>query len=144
MTKVFGVGNLLFGDEAIGIRVVESLKEKIESLGDSIEVFTCETNKLSCISNICDNDKVIIIDSTNFMTRPGLITIKVLDECDDFISYDNSLIGLLRKEKIKVRGHFIGIEVSKIDYSVNLSKALTKRFNCICDIVYDEIVKIMA
>ncbi|SCJ93433.1 Hydrogenase 2 maturation protease [uncultured Clostridium sp.] len=149
MVKVFGIGNILLCDDGIGVRVAENLKEEIEALGDDIKVIIGETDTLYCISKIEDDDKVIIIDSTYFMTRPGVVTVKSLDECDDFINYDyspheESLISLLRKEKRDVKGYLIGIEISHIDYSEELSKILNKKFKDICSRVYNEIVEIMA
>ena len=149
MIKVFGLGDVHLCDEGIGIRVAEVLKEKIEALGDNIEVIIGETDLSYCISKIEDNDEVIIIDSTYFMTRPGTITIKKLDECDEYITYDNlpqeeSLLSLVREKKRDVLGYFIGIEISSIDASEKISKILTKKFKDICDRVYDEIVKIVA
>lgn len=149
MVKVFGIGNILLCDDGIGVRVAENLKEEIEALGDDIKVIIGETDTLYCISKIEDDDKVIIIDSTYFMTRPGVVTVKSLDECDNFINYDyspheESLISLLRKEKRDVKGYLIGIEISHIDYSEELSKILNKKFKDICSRVYNEIVEIMA
>ncbi len=149
MIKVFGVGNILLCDEGIGVRVTKNLKEKIESLGDNIEVIIGETDALYCISKIEDDDKVIIIDSTYFMIRPGAIMVKLLEECDEFINYDyspheESLLSLLRKEKREVKGYLIGVEISHINYSEELSKILNKKFKDICNRVYNEILKIMA
>lgn len=149
MVKVFGIGNILLCDDGIGVRVAENLKEEIEALGDDIKVIIGETDTLYCISKIEDDDKVIIIDSTYFMTRPGVVTVKSLDECDNFINYDyspheESLISLLRKEKRDVKGYLIGIEISHIDYSEELSKILNKKFKDICSRVYNEIVEIVA
>lgn len=149
MIKVFGIGNILLCDDGIGVRVAENLKEEIEALGDDIEVIIGETDAIYCINKIEEDDYVIIIDSTYFMIRPGVVTVKSLDECDEFINYDyspheESLLRLLRKEKRDVKGYLIGIEISHIDYSEELSKILNKRFKDICTRVYNEIVEIVA
>ena len=107
MIKVFGIGNILLCDDGIRVRVAENLKEEIEALGDDIEVIIGKTDALYCINKIEEDDEVIIIDSTYFMTRPGAVTVKSLDKCDDFINYDyspheESLLSLLR-EKRKAR-----------------------------------------
>lgn len=149
MVKVFGIGNILLCDDGIGVRVAENLKEEIEALGDDIEVIIGKTDVLYCINKIEEDDEVIIIDSTYFMTRPGAVTVKSLDRCDEFINYDyspheESLLSLLRKERRDVKGYLIGIEISHIDYSEELSKILNKKFKDICSRVYNEIVEIMA
>ena len=45
-------------------------------------------------------------------------------------------------EKTNVNGYFIGIEIDSIEYSLELSNILQKRFNSIYDEVYEFIVKI--
>lgn len=149
MIKVFGIGNILLCDEGIGVRVAENLKEEIEALGDDIEVIIGKTDALYCINKIEEDDDVIIIDSTYFMTRPGAVTVKSLDECDEFINYDyspheESLLSLLRKERRDVKGYLIGIEISHIDYSEELSKILNRKFKDICTRVYNEIAEIVS
>ena len=149
MIKVFGVGNILLGDYGIGVRVLENLKERIESLGDDVDIIIGPTDMLYCVNKIKDNDEVIIVDSTCFMTRPGLVIVKSLSECDEFINYDyslykESLVSILRKENRDVKGYFIGIEISNVDYSEGLSKLLKKKFKDICDRVYNEIEEVIA
>ncbi len=149
MIKVFGIGNILLCDDGIGVRVAENLKEEIEALGDDIEVIIGKTDVLYCINKIEEDDEVIIIDSTYFMTRPGAVTVKSLDRCDEFINYDyspheESLLSLLRKERRDVKGYLIGIEISHIDYSEELSKILNRKFKDICSRVYNEISEIVS
>lgn len=149
MIKVFGIGNILLCDDGIGVRVAENLKEEIEALGDDIEVIIGKTDALYCINKIEEDDEVIIIDSTYFMTRPGAVTVKSLDKCDEFINYDyspheESLLSLLRKERRDVKGYLIGIEISHIDYSEELSKILNRKFKDICTRVYNEISEIVS
>lgn len=148
MIKVFGVGNILLCDEGVGVKVVEHLSEKITSLGEGVEVTIGGTDALYCINKIQDEDNVIIVDSTYFMTRPGSIVVKTLEECDNFIDYEysaheESLLSILRKERREVKGYLIGIEIGRIDYSIELSKRLNKIFPEICDKVYEEISNIL-
>ena len=108
-----------------------------------------KTDVLYCINKIEEDDEVIIIDSTYFMTRPGAVTVKSLDRCDEFINYDyspheESLLSLLRKERRDVKGYLIGIEISHIDYSEELSKILNRKFKDICTRVYNEISEIVS
>lgn len=149
MIKVFGIGNIILCDDGIGVRVAENLKEEIEALGDDIEVIIGKTDVLYCINKIEEDDEVVIIDSTYFMTRPGAVTVKSLDRCDEFINYDyspheESLLSLLRKERRDVKGYLIGIEISHIDYSEELSKILNRKFKDICTRVYNEISEIVS
>lgn len=149
MIKVFGLGNIIYGDEGIGIKVVEEIREKIKKYEDKVEIIICNSEEKEYLKNINDDDNVILVDSTYFMTRPGAITVKSLEECDEFIRFgytvdEESLLSLLRKEKRNVNGCLIGIEIYDMSQSAELSKNLKKKFNGICDRVYEEIMKIIA
>lgn len=155
MVKIFGVGNVLMCDDGIGVRVAEKLRERLEKLNDRFKDFKViigETDYMYCLENIEEDDFVIIIDSTYFMVRPGIITTLKLEECDNFIfsnfennnsAHEESLLKILRVERRNIKGYLIGIEVDKIEYSLELSKRISRRFDLICENVYNEIVKLI-
>ena len=60
----------------------------------------------------------------------------------EITAHETSLLSLVRLEKTNVNGYFIGIEIDSIEYSLELSNILQKRFNSIYDEVYEFIVKI--
>ena len=159
MIKIFGVGNTLLCDEGVGVKVIEKLQDRLIKLNDiindnnKISVVIGETDYLFCLDSISDEDFIIIVDSTYFMIRPGTITVRSLNECDELISTDfvndlspheESFIKTLRREKSNMQGYLIGIEIGRIDYSLELSKDLNNNFNNICENVYNDILKIIS
>ena len=38
MMKIFGIGNILLGDDGVGVRVVEKIKEEIKNISEDIDV----------------------------------------------------------------------------------------------------------
>ena len=148
MVKVFGIGNILLKDDGRGVRLARNIKRRVDKDNiNEIEVFIGETDYLYCLENINDDEFIIILDSTYFGINPGKITFKKLEECDKLISkeitaHETSLLSLVRLEKTNVNGYFIGIEIDSIEYSLELSNILQKRFNSIYDEVYEFIVKI--
>lgn len=148
MVKVFGIGNILLKDDGIGVRLARNIKRRVDKDNiNEIEFFIGETDYLYCLENINDDEFIIILDSTYFGINPGEITFKKLEECDKLISkeitaHETSLLSLVRLEKTNVNGYFIGIEIDSIEYSLELSNILQKRFNSIYDEVYEFIVKI--
>lgn len=148
MVKVFGIGNILLKDDGIGVRLARNIKRRVDKDNiNEIEVFIGETDYLYCLENINDDEFIIILDSTYFGINPGKIIFKKLEECDKLISkeitaHETSLLSLVRLEKTNVNGYFIGIEIDSIEYSLELSNILQKRFNSIYDEVYEFIVKI--
>ena len=164
MIKIFGIGNVLLSDDGIGVRIVEHLRDKLMDLNDyykqydeEIAVIIGENDYLYCLNNIKEDDYIIIIDATCFMIKPATVTIRNLKECDEFIEGDfvpltriqcrvcclQSFLNSVRREKNNIDGWLIGIEVSKIDYSLQLSKELSKKFNFISYSVFNKIIEII-
>lgn len=137
MVKVFGIGNILLGDDGIGVRVTEELKALIDNLNMDVEVIIGETDYLYCINKINKDDIVIIIDSSYLKIEPGKVEVRKLDECDRIIKnslcqHNESLIWILRKELKDIKGYVITIEVDKIDYCMELSQEIRNKLPGIC------------
>lgn len=162
MIKIFGVGNILFSDDGIGVKVTEYIKRKLEfdecnelvdknkkivSVKD-MEFIIGETNLKYCLNNVDNDDFVIVIDGTSFDFKPGHVSKLSFEECDNFIcdgkyDYSDNLIKILRKEHSNVKGYLIGIEIEKLDNSLELSPKLSKDFNNICDRVLNQVINLV-
>ena len=147
MIKVFGIGNILLGDDGIGVYVIENIKEKLLKLNKNINVIIGETDYLYCLEEISKDDFVIIVDSTYFVKKAGTITLFDLKECDHFIDNINSqheinLVKALRCEKSYIKGYLIGVEVHKVEYSLEISNELKKEFDILCKEIFYIIEKI--
>ena len=66
---VLGVGNILLGDEGIGVRVIESLKEC--RVPEGVELFDGGTASLELLSIFSDRRKLIIVDAIRGGQEPG-------------------------------------------------------------------------
>ena len=137
MMKIFGIGNILLGDDGVGVKVVEVIKEKIKNISEDINVIIGETDYLYCLNQIENDDTIVIIDSTYLDIAPGYISYFDLKDCNRFIKYFNSqhesnLVKSILIEKPNIKGYLIGIEISKVDFSLELSKAIKDNFNNIC------------
>lgn len=147
MIKVFGIGNILLGDDGIGVYVIENIKEKLIKLNKNINVIIGETDYLYCLEEIRKDDLVIIVDSTYFGKKAGTITLFDLKECDQFIDNINSqheinLVKALRCEKSYIKGYLIGVEVRKVEYSLEISNELKNEFDILCKEIFYIIEKI--
>ena len=137
MMKIFGIGNILLGDDGVGVRVVEKIKEEIKNISQDIDVIIGETDYLYCLNQIENDDTIVIIDSTYLDITPGYISYFDLKDCNRFIKYFNyqhesNLVKSILIEKPNIKGYLIGIEISKVDFSLELSKAIKDNFNNIC------------
>ena len=148
MIKVFAIGNILLGDDGIGVKVMYKIQNEIKSLSKDIEVIIGETDFMYCLINIEKEDFVIIIDSSYFGIDPGRFTIFDFKVCVRFVGdlstqHEENLLKILRINHREVKGCLIGIEVSLVDYSLKLSNCLSDRFNCICNEVFEQIKDIL-
>lgn len=137
MMKIFGIGNILLGDDGVGVRVVEKIKEEIKNISEDIDVIIGETDYLYCINQIEDDDTIVIIDSTYLDIKPSYVSYFDFKDCNRFIRYFNSqhesnLVKSLLIEELNIKGYLIGIEISKVDFSLELSKPIKDNFNNIC------------
>ncbi len=68
---VLGVGNILMGDEGIGVRVIESLKDC--QLPEGVELFDGGTASLELLSIFSDRKKLVIIDAIRGGQEAGAV-----------------------------------------------------------------------
>ncbi|MEG0306377.1 MAG: hydrogenase maturation protease [Clostridium sp.] len=144
MIKIFGIGNILLCDDGIGVKVIQVIEKEIEEFSENINVIVGETNYLYCLDQIEDDDVVIIVDSTFLGTKPATVSSYTLEQCDDFIIdygdiHSESLLKVLRKEYRQIKGYLVGIEIEKVDYSLELSSTLEDKFLNITMDVIEEI-----
>lgn len=144
--KCIAIGNRIMGDDAIGIRVLEELRTKIINQG--IELIFGETDNEYALSKIVEGDLLFIVDSTYFELIPGTVTftsIKDLLIANNFtLQHQPSLIHLIKLYGINIYGYVIGIEVEKIELSIELSETLQLKLNHICQEVFEFILNTRA
>lgn len=138
--KCIAIGNRIMRDDSIGIKVLEKLEETLSK--QNVEIVFGETDSDFALSNINDGDYLFILDSTYLNTVPGKVTIIPLKEAilkhhQNYTQHQSSLINLLRLYKKSVKGFVIGIEVKEIDFGLELSDVLKKKFLNICEEVFN-------
>ena len=145
MLKVISIGNRIMGDDGIGVLVLEEIKEELEKI--NVKVLIGETDFEYALRNIEDGDFVIIIDSTYLEVEPGVVTLIELDEAIKYSSENHTqhqlnLIDMIKIYRKDVRGYILGIEVSSVDFSLDISDRLKINFDNICREVLDKICTI--
>ena len=137
MIKIFGIGNILLGDDGIGVRVVECIEKEIKNISEDIEVIIGETDYLYCLNEIEEGDTLVIIDITYLNINHGYVSFFNFKNCDRFVKnfnsqHESSLLKSLLMENANINGYLIGIEIDKVDFSLELTKILKSSFNSIC------------
>lgn len=129
---VIGIGNILLGDDGVGVRVVEELRKR--KLPENVKIYDGATSGLRIINFLVDVDKGIIVDAVRGGKSPGNIyrfpieealnkpSIISLHDIDFVFAYKVSrdVLGLTRDITI------IGIEPERIERGLELSEKVKK------------------
>ncbi len=133
--KVIGIGNRFMMDDGIAIKVLENIKNRLESM--RIEVIIGETDFQFCFHMLRKDDFVIILDAAYSGTVPGNIHIYNLQEAitgygQTNFQHDMSILDLMRLYSKRLKGNLIVIEIAKTEFGYELSEVLKDKFNGIC------------
>lgn len=70
--KVLGCGNVLAGDDGVGLAVVKELKKRFPLLAGRVEIYEAGMPGLSLLELMIDTDKVILVDAV-IGSPPGTV-----------------------------------------------------------------------
>lgn len=119
-------------DDAMGIKILESLQEEIKELKG--ELIIGETDIDFVLSEIENGDNLIIIDSSYFGITPGEVCCFNLKDLSCFKDkgyslHQVSLVKILSNFSfLQVKGVLITIEAACIDFGIDLSEELNNCF----------------
>ncbi len=71
---VLGIGNLLLGDEAVGVRIVEALEQRYR-LPAHVEVLDGGTSGMELMEMMADRDHLIVADAVLTGATPGSVAV---------------------------------------------------------------------
>jgi hydrogenase maturation protease len=140
--SVIGIGNILRGDDGIGVTIAENMKK----YNPLLEVYKGEQDIDFCIDIIEKSDYVYIIDCAKMGGLPGSIYTYdiqsvLINNTKTNFCHECNLIDFLRmayyNRPEEIQGKFVGIEPESIGYSIRLSETL----KCKIPIVNEMIMK---
>lgn len=138
---VLGIGNRLMKDDGIGLYVVEALQK--HHVDERVRYIIGETDIDYCLNVIEDANVLIIVDAVDTGKNPGEVTLFPLHKFITLelgISAHNlHLFHMIPIVYPDIFGFVIGIDVGKIDFGMDLSEELNKRFNYIVESVFKNI-----
>ncbi len=148
MIKIFAIGNIILGDDGIGVKVMEFIGAQLESYSKEVKILIVGIDYIYYLNEINKEDTVILVDSTYFGIEPGRVSVLNLKECDKFINpcrdmHSENLLRVLREGYREIAGYLVGIEVEKVNYSLELSNTLKDKFSEITKKVFREIKRII-
>jgi hydrogenase maturation protease len=154
-TLVLGLGNELYGDDAVGIHVIRKLRENFKKVNDTakwldnIHLEECSLLGLALLEVIVDYDSLVIIDTIK-KEKPTTGKIHLLEEKDlryipgpspHYISIPQSIelgkkLGLNVPSRIKI----IAVEAKNL---YNLGEGLTNEMKKSIPAIVKEVNKVL-
>ncbi len=143
-TKVIGLGNILMGDDGIGIHVVNKLLNM--EFPSNIEVVDAGNCGWGLLGFLEDADKVILVDAVTCGQTPGSITkldptqLKLLEK--DHSPHNLTLLETLELGRIlgyKQKVLLIGVTPEKISFNTQLSPPLKAAIPQIIESIMEEL-----
>lgn len=149
--RVIGVGNLLMGDEGVGVRVVEYLVER-GMLPEGVEAVDGGTGGLKLIPYLEGVDRVVVVDAFKGNGRPGSIyrfdieeipsrTLQKLSLHEVDLREVFSLFTLMKGRR--PAGRIVGIEPGMIAHGMGLTPEVEAAIPKAADAVLEEVRRCM-
>jgi len=143
---VVGVGNILLGDEGIGVHILKELEKK--KLPDKVELLDLGVAAFSLLSHIEGKKKIIIIDAVKAEGVPGSVYRLSIEDIHTeerrFFSLHEAgieqVISFLEVEGEKREIVIIGIEPGEIRWGMELSPPVKKKIPVAVELVLKEIM----
>jgi hydrogenase maturation protease len=150
LITILGVGNLLFTDEGVGVRVAEALQDRYE-FPENVKVVDGGTLGLGLLSVISEADYLIVVDAVRNGGEPGTLHRIEGEEIPKRILMKNSLhqVDLLEAltccqalDKVP-ETVIIGIEPEDITtFSIKLTPTIGSRVDDLVDRVLKELTRL--
>jgi len=142
---VIGIGNILLGDEGVGVRIIEELK-KLE-LPEGVEVHDGATSGIAILNFLEGVDRAIIVDAVKGGGEPGTdyrFKIEEALENNEMISLhdiDFTLAYRVTRDIIDLPEDIvvIGVEPEKIENSLELSEKVSNAIPEVLNKILEEL-----
>jgi len=150
---VIGVGNILMGDEGLGVHALAPLRERLDEFAGMVDVVDAGTALVDVIDDYLDGDAIILIDAVRGGGEPGAIyrldpeDLRGAPRTGVAMSLHEmtvlEAIDLVRLMGRKIPGiRVIGMEPERIAHSLEMSKTVKERLPRLVETVLDELRRI--
>jgi len=149
-TLVLGLGNILLGDEGVGVRVVERLLEQYD-FPEGVRVMDGGTLGLDLLPYVEDASRLLVVDAVQARKPPGTLVRMVGDEIPVFLDaskvspHQEGLQDLLAVAMLKgyMPGEvvFWGVQVESLGVGLDLSEAVAGQVDALAGKVLAELAR---
>ncbi len=143
---VLGVGNLLLGDEGVGVHLIQKLREM--QLGEGVELVDGGTSLLDFIPQREDVSKLIIVDAIKLGGKPGTtyricVDSSLLKGAKGMTSLHQlgvvETLAIAQKMGKLPHTVIIGIEPKEIGYGLELSPEVEREMGKMVNLILAEV-----
>lgn len=137
--KWIALGSRIMGDDSVALIVTDRLQKQLERIG--FEVVIGETDIDYVLYCVEEGDHLIVCDVTHFGGEPGTVWMIPLEEAVKHSPREGSLhrwsiLPLLPLVLKPIQGYFIGVEVERVELSLEVSHGIQQRLEQILQDVY--------
>ena len=152
---VIGVGNILMGDEGLGVHALAPLEGGLGELARSVEVVDAGTALVDVIDDYVECDAILLIDAVRGGGEPGAIyrfepqaldgqgrtgVMTSLHEISVLDALDLARLGGREIPKLRV----VGMEPETVKRSLEMSKTVRERLPQLVETVLDELRELLS
>ena len=149
-TLVLGLGNILLGDEGVGVRVVERLLEQYE-FPEGVRVMDGGTLGLDLLPYVEETSRLLVIDAVQARKPPGTLVRMEGDEVPVFLDaskvspHQEGLQDLLAVAVLK--GYlpeevvFVGAQIEALGVGLELSEPVAAQVDALGQMVLRELAR---
>jgi hydrogenase maturation protease len=129
---VLGIGNILMGDDGVGVYVVRHIEESGMRLPEGVDLLDGGTAGFDLMGLIDEYDKIVIVDALKTPDRPGSVyrftPEHAVETCARYSMHEVGIMEVIRTLGIVKRSpelEFVGIVPENIgDLDTSLSRAV--------------------
>lgn len=144
-TLVLGIGNLLLGDEGVGVHVARTLRQ--ERLPEEVVVLDAGTAFLDALPEIERAERIVVVDAMQAGEAPGTVYRIPFEECarrENIASlheFDMARILYMLGRETPPEAVVFGVEPETIDWGTELSPAVQETMPALLDAIRNEITR---
>ncbi len=141
-TVVLGIGNLILGDDGVGVHVARALMAR--GCPDGVEVLDGGTAPLDALATVDPIRRLVIVDAADLGEEPGAIRVLSPDDLmpadgDSVSLHDLDLIWALNVLRMTEREPqevvVVGVQPASMDWSTELSPPVAARLEDVIEAV---------
>ncbi len=149
---VLGVGNILLGDEGVGVRTIEALQAGYD-LPDSVQALDGGTAGMDLMDLIAGRTHVIVVDAVRLSADPGTTIVLRGEEVPQFfrakisphqLGISDVLAALTLLDLSPDNLTLIGIVPQSLELGLELSPLLASKVDVLLDLIVVELARLEA